>query len=635
MGLFGTFAETVSPEARALMEEAAQNSQRAKTGLVEQLARTPTELPPSGEAASSAGVFNAQPPSALESAHNMADTGLLDPNEVKAASKYRDSLSDEAKAQIDADVPKAQAGDVESKARLQEHHDNVQKLKDEAPSEEATQESQDADSDSSATKGGPELNEEVDPTTDKIMSDSVPSWKNMSKSEKGKLLAKMGMKTAVLGGAALGVGYAIKRGMGGSGGDEASKAQVAAPAPTEKKEPEFVSNEEKSSTSESQPPSGPPHPSVADQKQAEKDDQYGKKVGNESEGVNLMQQLLEAQQHQNNDTSNARMLQGANTISAALTRQKADPEAFEGIIKDSQHYVQQLQQKMQFEQFDPNSDTSRSMRALAESALDKKIPSNVPASTLTKAMPFIQKAFLQDAIQKRQESILDKKSAEQEKLLDKRLGASGDKTFNTDLQKMGKAITAETASSRSAFGRAANTNASAEKLQALVANRNPNDLSKREVYELARQLDSILSNGQATVSGADKLVPHTLIGNAEGMAEYVFNQVRGAQGGSFVTKMMETVAREKALANDQIQKTQGKILSPYKNLYKKDPEAVKFVLKSNGIPEDVYERENSQFASNSQTGPAPQKEAAIQSVMKANPGISRDDAINALEKAKK
>lgn len=159
-----------------------------------------------------------------------------------------------------------------------------------------------------------------------------------------------------------------------------------------------------------------------------------------------------------------------------------------------------------------------------------------------------------------------------------------------------KIVTASLSRNNTAFGKSANILRSAEAIEQLVGN-NPN-LDSRQITEVARNLDAMLSSGAATISGMKKLIPSTMSGDMAKIQEYISNHPQGAGQAEFVKRMMETVEREKALAKKQIQRESKKILSSYADLQKKQPEAWNTMIQAHGLPEDMFEPENKIDTSN-------------------------------------
>lgn len=149
-------------------------------------------------------------------------------------------------------------------------------------------------------------------------------------------------------------------------------------------------------------------------------------------------------------------------------------------------------------------------------------------------------------------------------------------------------LTAELKNGRSAFGRAANVLQSTEKLEGLVNGDRYDKLSNREIVELAKSLDNLLSGGSATVSGTEHLLPKTIRGDEAKVLEYVTNKVHSAGAGDFARQIMDTVAREKEIAKDQIYKTQKKVLGGSAHL--QGTEEMRNILIGQDLPLDIFDR---------------------------------------------
>lgn len=162
------------------------------------------------------------------------------------------------------------------------------------------------------------------------------------------------------------------------------------------------------------------------------------------------------------------------------------------------------------------------------------------------------------------------------------------------LDKANKMITASIASSRGAFGKTANILRSAEAIETLIKQQPMGQMDNRQIQELARSLDAMLSQGAATITGTAHLVPRSMSGDAAKIQEYISSIPRGAGQAAFVKKMADTVAREKDLARRQIGQESRKMLSSYADLAKKHPESWKLMLQQHDLPEDVFNMENPQ-----------------------------------------
>jgi hypothetical protein len=167
------------------------------------------------------------------------------------------------------------------------------------------------------------------------------------------------------------------------------------------------------------------------------------------------------------------------------------------------------------------------------------------------------------------------------------------------LDNLGKLLTSETASSRSAFGRGANNIRSAEAIEALADQFKGrlDQMDERQITEVARSLDALLAQGQPTVSGTVHLIPKTAVGNTAKIVEYLRNIPTGQQQGAFISRMLETVAREKELAKEQVKRTQGKILGPYMETLKRRPDDARDILQPHGLDFMVDSAENPKMES--------------------------------------
>lgn len=275
---------------------------------------------------------------------------------------------------------------------------------------------------------------------------------------------------------------------------------------------------------------------------------------------------------------------------------KKRQENFDKLIKEQQN--------------DPNSSFSQGLKDVIKKTTGYEISGDATAEQLSKIFPDITKAYtrdleaslktkeldIRDETQKRLERQNEKQLAYQYEALRENIQArkmmqsareqiKQDQKNSDRIDKVGKLITGEVASSRSAFGRAANTYANAEKVERLVAGMDPNEIDNRQIAEIARSLDYMLSSGQPTVSGLKKLLPVTVQGDAAKIQEYLMGIPKGAKQGEFVKRMMETIEREKSLAHEQMQRTQKKLLAPYSDL-KDDPRFLE-MLRLSGIPEDI------------------------------------------------
>lgn len=325
-------------------------------------------------------------------------------------------------------------------------------------------------------------------------------------------------------------------------------------------------------------------------------------------------------------------------------------EMFDKEAEQANQPFENLKQQLAVQGDDPNSDVSKAAQEYAKK-LGINLPGPISANALFKIMP------IQEKLQANKESAESRKdvakyradaiAAQRDATAAAREATQSDKKNKDDINRIDKAskiISAETSSSRSAFGKAANTFRAGEALDQLAqqAQTQPGGLDKRQMAEVARNLDSMLSNGQPSVSGMDKLLPRTSSGDIAGIEEYISNIPTGIEQQQFLQRAMDTVKREKDLAHTQMQRTQAKLLAPYQDL--KDHPNMKSVLEQNGLPDDILESPKNKKPANS-AAPASTGSgfdisntkdlAALRTIMQKNPDISQQDAINTLVKYKK
>jgi hypothetical protein len=182
-------------------------------------------------------------------------------------------------------------------------------------------------------------------------------------------------------------------------------------------------------------------------------------------------------------------------------------------------------------------------------------------------------------LQNRQHAAEQKQEAQDAAKLDNRFSSAN------------KLISEELASSRTSFGRSANIFRSAEALERLAQQvPDPNNLNGNQIREIAKNLDSMLSNGAGTVSGTDKLIPSTAAGDTMSMIQYITGLPKGKQQGAFVQQMMDTVKREKDLSRDQMTRAQGGLLGGYTDLADKDPDRWATMMQLHGLPVDLIQQ---------------------------------------------
>ena len=241
--------------------------------------------------------------------------------------------------------------------------------------------------------------------------------------------------------------------------------------------------------------------------------------------------------------------------------------------------VKEYQQQLAQSKDDPNSPLSKQMREQFKKVFKYDIGTNYSAADIEKVLPQMtsilnvqEQAATRREIAKQNAEI--RKSREQE---------ANDYKTDKRFSELGIKITPELASSRGAFGKAANTKRAAESIEAFVGRGDPNNLTDSQIAEIARALDSMISSGQATVSGMEHFIPRTYLADEARIKTYIQSIPKGAQQGEFVKKMMETVEREKELANKQIQRASKTIAEGYIDLKRKNPDRWNALMKEHNI----------------------------------------------------
>jgi len=309
-------------------------------------------------------------------------------------------------------------------------------------------------------------------------------------------------------------------------------------------------------------------------------------------------------------------------------------ETYKENMAIAQQAVDDVKDRIKQQGDDPNSQISKTFKQYLEKFSGHPVDPNTTANAGKEILPLVFKDFEAKLANQTRKDLLAEKLAErtqegqlrreaEEKkykyLSEERKGLAEERAKDREaasqlkteekqdqfdrkrLDNLGKLLTSETASSRSAFGRGANNVRSAEAIEALADQFKGrlDQMDERQVTELARSMDALLSNGQPTISGTQSLVPKTAVGNIAKMVEYLRNIPVGQQQSAFVKRMLETVGREKELAKEQIKRAQGKILGPYKETLRRRPDDARDILEPHGLefllnPEEKQEAKPSE-----------------------------------------
>lgn len=312
---------------------------------------------------------------------------------------------------------------------------------------------------------------------------------------------------------------------------------------------------------------------------------------------------------------------------------KAGANAMRGQAKN---LTDQYKDKVAFEKEDPNSPQSQGYRALAK-AMGFNITGTASAADIEKQFPQLANIYNQrEAQASRKDIARENREARLQEMQLRYAGMKDAKQAQSDTKRfddLGKKLTSELASSRTTFGIDAKTLQGVENAKGLIDGTiDPNQLNDMQVYELAKVLDRILSQGAPTISGSSKLTPQTARGEVAKWTQYLTNKSQGAQAGSFVNVFNKTLDRESELAKNRIAQTQGKLLSTYADLKARNPDKWNSLLEQHNLPADVLDRKmvHNQVSKTSGEKPIKQDSEVIKFAQKYN--MTYDDALKLLQK---
>lgn len=320
--------------------------------------------------------------------------------------------------------------------------------------------------------------------------------------------------------------------------------------------------------------------------------------------VSSQENLADTLKQQANLNLVANLGRATDKIGSSIANVKSEENpVYKSIEGQAAQLPGQYKQIADNEKNDSNSQISKGFRSFVENKLGTPLKGDPSAADLEKVIPSLFKDYEarlaeKGKLEQKKLEVGAKKEQFDEKLeeskrwhdllsdmhQDKLDKAQSDKELkdenlaNTQFMKMAEKLSAARASSRSAFGKAALNKAAAERIETLVEGRSLNDLDAREIQEVARSLDSLLAQGQPTISGSHELVPKTAVGNLAKLTEYITNQRQGAGAQSFLNQMIKTVKREKELADKQKGKYIQEMIPGYSHLEEKDPERFNTLL---------------------------------------------------------
>lgn len=235
---------------------------------------------------------------------------------------------------------------------------------------------------------------------------------------------------------------------------------------------------------------------------------------------------------------------------------------------------------------DPNSEVSKLGRAIAvklSQATGIKLGGmeNASWSSLEKALPGLERyAGLMESANARKEAAAERK--------DSKTKESAEKQF----LKFGESLDVNRARA-GATGKVADKLNAAERVEGLFKQFPDGNVPRTQTRELATSVAALLSSGGtgAAVSQINELVPHSLMGNAAGIAEWVTNQPVGAGQQAFMKLLAETAQREKEIAMNQLKRDRLAKIPAFEHLQKVDPDRFNNILTNTGqIKPEEYDQ---------------------------------------------
>jgi len=131
------------------------------------------------------------------------------------------------------------------------------------------------------------------------------------------------------------------------------------------------------------------------------------------------------------------------------------------------------------------------------------------------------------------------------------------------------------------FGQISAKVQSAERLEGLVQSFKDGNLPPAQMEELALGLSNMLAPGGGTSRAqVEALVPHTAIGDASKLKNWLFNEPGGSNQQKFVEQMSHTIQREKDIANGQLNQIRSQRLPIHAELKKRSPDMYNALLHS-------------------------------------------------------
>lgn len=266
-------------------------------------------------------------------------------------------------------------------------------------------------------------------------------------------------------------------------------------------------------------------------------------------------------------------------------------EAFNEQIKGAGSAVKDFEEVAAQEKNDPKSQVSKDFREYLQQ-FGMTVPPGTSATSAQKIMPYAYQKFAASEAQKSRheenklkyeqlKAYKEAGNAAKEASVKEKSDADAEKQFT----KFGEKIESGLASSRSPLGRTRIVQQRGEAVQALIdqVKNQKGGPDSRQMQEIARSMDAMLSGGVGTITGTQELIPHTLRGKFASLEEYIANKPSGLENKEFLNRVEDTIKRETALSKRQQADIMKGVQSAYSHLSKKDPERFQQVLEEKGL----------------------------------------------------
>lgn len=246
---------------------------------------------------------------------------------------------------------------------------------------------------------------------------------------------------------------------------------------------------------------------------------------------------------------------------------------------------------------DPNSEVSKGYRQ-ALAGLGLTVPENISAEGIEKAglKDAASKAYTKRIQMEGQAQIAKFKAQEMRAMKDvareqgnsaredRRQAQISDKATKR-FDELSHKLNEDVQSSRTTIGRASNGIYAADKIGSLLdqADAQGGKVTQQQLAEVASALDSMVKGGQATVSGIEHMMPHTLEGKYGDVASFLSSSPKPQELKEYLDMMRDTVKREKAVSQKVIGDYKKKALSSYHDLEKTDPEKYNEIMQAHGL----------------------------------------------------